>query len=189
MNSEGTKDSGWFTSFTGGQAPNSGDGTQNPGTFNAQTAASWLGQRYRPWSEFFSTKKFGFPKLDSAIQRIQNNLSHFLTNYLCIFVVLLVYCVVTSFVLLLALIALAGLCYSIRQRTLRGPVIIAGNELPPSLLYSLAIIVVIPLFYLADTSGVIGWVAGTSVFMIFLHAVLYGSEEVPGSEFEVVTIA
>jgi hypothetical protein len=60
----------------------------------------------------------------------------------------------------LALIALAGLFYTIRQRTLKGPVIIAGNELPPSLLYSLAIILVVPLFYLADTSGVIGWVAG-----------------------------
>jgi len=184
------KDAGWFTSFTGGSAPNTGDPTQPAqNAFNAQTAFSWLGQRYKPWSEFFNTKKFGLPKVDGIVQRVQYNLSYFLTNYLCIFVVLLIYCVVTSFVLLLALIALAGLFYSIRQKTLRGPVIIAGNELPPSLLYTLAIIVVIPLFYLADTSGIIGWISGTSLFLIVLHSVLYVSEEVPGSEFEVVTIS
>jgi membrane protein CcdC involved in cytochrome C biogenesis len=89
----------------------------------------------------------------------------------------------------LALIALAGLFYTIRQKTLKGPVVVAGNELPPSLLYSLALIVVIPLFYLADTSGVIGWVFGSSLFLVFLHAILYASEPVPGEEFEVVTVA
>jgi membrane protein CcdC involved in cytochrome C biogenesis len=68
--------------------------------------------------------------------------------------------VLTSFILLLALIALAGLFYTIRQKTLKGPVVIAGNELPPSLLYSLAIIVCVPLFYLSGATGIIGWIIG-----------------------------
>jgi membrane protein CcdC involved in cytochrome C biogenesis len=91
--------------------------------------------------------------------------------------------------LLLALIALAGLMYSIRQKTLKGPVIIGGSEVPPGLLYTFALIIVIPLFYLADASGIIGWILGSSAFLVILHSTLYKSEEVPESEFEVVTIA
>ncbi|KAI6182074.1 PRA1 family protein [Aphelenchoides bicaudatus] len=188
MNTEQQKDAGWFTSFSTGQTP-SGDNPATPGAFNAQSAASWLAQRYHPWSEFFNTKKFGLPKLDVAFQRIQHNLGYFLSNYLCIGVVLLIYCVITSIVLLLSLLALGGLCYSIRQRTLRGPVVIGGQELPPLLLYTVALIITIPLFFLADASGVIGWVIGTSIFLIILHAALYSSEPVPGEEFEVVTVA
>lgn len=87
------------------------------------------------------------------------------------------------------MIALAGLFYTIRQKTLKGPVVIAGQEVPPAFMYSLAIIVVSPLLYLGDTSGVIGWVFGTSVFMIFLHAILYISEEIPGAGISIIVKA
>lgn len=61
-------------------------------------------------------------------------------------------------------------------------------QLPPSLLYSLAVIVCIPLFAMADVGNVMYWVVAVSILLIVLHAVFYESEEVPGSEFEVVTV-
>jgi len=51
-----------------------------------------LRQRLRPWlTEFFLFKKFGLPQSVVAIApRIKRNLQYFLTNYLCLFLVLLV---------------------------------------------------------------------------------------------------
>jgi len=189
------KDPSWFSTFTGTtpQQPDvEGNGNASKTAFYAQGAASWLGQRrqsIRPWAEFFKSSKFGLPPVVSAVSRIQHNLSYFFSNYLCIFAVLLIYCILTSFIMLLTLIALGGLIYTIRQRTLKGPVIVGNQELPPSLLYTLAIMVCIPLFALADVGQVMYWVIGSSILVIFLHAALYESEEVPGAEFEVVTVA
>ncbi|CAD5206149.1 unnamed protein product [Bursaphelenchus okinawaensis] len=199
MTSPPAQDPSWFSAFTGGQAnPAStptGDNNMNaqPNVgFSAQSALGYLGERrknLRGWAEFFKTSKFGLPAGPSALApRLQTNLGYFFSNYLCIFILLLVYCILTSFVMLLALIAMGGLIYTIRQRTLKGPVILGGHEFPPSLLYTLAIIVCIPLFAMADVGNVMYWVIGSSIFLIFLHATLYESEEVPGSEFEVITV-
>ncbi|CAD5208814.1 unnamed protein product [Bursaphelenchus xylophilus] len=198
MTSPPSQDPSWFSTFTGQAAapPPAGsniDGQALPNVgFSAQSALGWVGERrsnLRGWAEFFKTSKFGLPGGPSAlVPRLQYNLGYFFSNYLCIFILLLVYCILTSFVMLLALIALGGLIYTIRQRTLKGPVVLGGHEIPPSLLYTLAIIVCIPLFAMADVGNVMYWVVGSSIFLIFLHATLYESEEVPGSEFEVVTV-
>jgi len=125
----------------------------------------------------------------SVVPRIKRNLQYFLTNYLCLALILLVYCVLTSILMLLTLLVLAGLFYTIYQRTQKGPVIVAGGyELPPSLLYTLALAACFPLFAWADVGGTMYWVMGSSVFLILAHATFYASEEIPGQEFEVVTV-
>ncbi|KAI6222021.1 Prenylated Rab acceptor protein 1 isoform X2 [Aphelenchoides besseyi] len=173
----------WFSTFAGApqtDLPPNGNGTA------AQNAAAWIGARkagLKPWSEFFNTKKFNVPSSTNFMSRLQHNLSYFFSNYLCVFIGLLIYCVLTSFVLLLTVIALGGLFYSIRQRTSKGPVV------PASLLYTLALVICIPLFAIADVGQVVYWVFGSSVLVIFLHSVLYDGEELPGQEFEVVTVA
>ena len=50
------------------------------------------------------------------------------SNYLCLFLVLLIYCILTSLLMLLSLLVLFGLFYSIYQRTQKGPVVISGHE-------------------------------------------------------------
>jgi hypothetical protein len=79
--------------------------------------------------------------------------------------------------LILALIACIGLIYSIRQKIFKGPVIIGGSEIPPGLLYSFALVILIPLFYLADFFGTIGWAIRMSAFLIFTHSSLFIFEE------------
>jgi hypothetical protein len=89
MATDGQKEVGWFSSFSqGSQHPSEGDSSKI--NVRVQSVASWLSNRYRPWSEFFNTKKFGLPKLDGVIPRIQHNLTTFTGNYLCLSGVLLV---------------------------------------------------------------------------------------------------
>jgi len=179
----------------GGRPDGMGGGDMPP---NGSGQRSWtplrvfaeLRQRLRPWiAEFFLFKKFGLPpNVVSIAPRIKRNLQYFLTNYLCLFLVLLVYCILTSILMLVTLLVLGGLFYTIYQRTQKGPVVISGFELPPSLLYTLALLVCFPLFAFADVGGVMYWVIGSSIFLILAHAFFYSSEEVPGAEFEVGTV-
>jgi len=173
-----------------GEGNGSGDGSQN-GQWSAARVMGELRQRLRPWcSEFFFFQKFGWPpSVVAVVPRVKRNLQYFLTNYLLLAVILLVYCVLTSLLMLLTLIVLGGLFYTIYNRTQRGPVIVAsGYEIPPSLLYTMALAVCFPMFYFADVGGTMYWVMGSSVFLILAHSVFYSSEEVPGAEFEVVTV-
>lgn len=63
-----------------------------------------------------------------------------------------------------------------------------SEQVPPSLLYTFALMVCIPLFYLANAGSVMYWVIGTGLFLMLAHAIFYASEEIPGQEFEVVTV-
>lgn len=186
--------SGILPQFVGfGGAPNGegGDGTPNQERLAAaRKLFDILRQRLRPWStEFFAFSKFGWPpSIVGVVPRIKHNLQYFTTNYLCLVVILLVYCILTSFLMLLTLIVLGGLIYTIYTRTQKGPVVFAGQEIPPSLLYTGALMLCFPMFYLADVGEVMYWVIGSSMFLVLAHATFYCSEEVPGSEFEVVNV-
>jgi len=156
-----------------------------------EEAVAWIGSRregLRSWAEFVKSTKFRLPTgPNMLVRRMKYNLDYFLSNYLCVFVVLLIYCVLTSFVLLVTLAAIGGLIYFIRKRTLQGPIKLGDKEIPPIVLYIGAVLLAIPLLHLADAGNVIYWVIGSSVFCILLHASFYGSEEIPGELFEVQT--
>lgn len=92
-----------------------------------------------------------------------------------LFAVLLLYCVLTSLLMLLTLLVLGGLLYSVYQFTKRGPMLVGAYEvvirlhpehfpallqIPPSLLYTLALMLSIPFFWLADAGSVMYWVLG-----------------------------
>jgi hypothetical protein len=184
--------SGFSSFFGGGAGQQQGDQQQpQPATCSA-SALRLLGElraRLQPWGDFFRPSKFGFPPgLVSIGPRVKHNLEHFLSNYLCLFIALLIYCILTSLLMLLTLVALAGLCYTIYQRTQKGPIFFGSYEVPPSLLYTIALMVCIPLFYLANAGSVMYWVIGTGLFLMLAHAIFYASEEIPGQEFEVVTV-
>ncbi|KAI1718392.1 core histone h2A/H2B/H3/H4 domain-containing protein [Ditylenchus destructor] len=113
----------WFSS-TASSNPNSGilpqfvgfggapDGEGGDATPNQQRMAAArkvfdaLRQRLRPWST-----------------EIKHNLQYFTTNYLCLVVILLIYCIITSLLMLLTLIVLGGLIYTIYNRTQKGLVV------------------------------------------------------------------
>uniref|UniRef100_A0A183CQU8 PRA1 family protein n=1 Tax=Globodera pallida TaxID=36090 RepID=A0A183CQU8_GLOPA len=116
----------WFSpaSFLGPSSdspPAGGDQSTSSATAGAQRLLAELRQRYQPWSVFFRCAKFGCPPGVAGIgPRIKHNLATFTANYLCLFAILLLYCVLTSLLMLLSLIVLGGLIYSVYQFTQKG---------------------------------------------------------------------
>ncbi|KAI1712619.1 PRA1 family protein [Ditylenchus destructor] len=120
-----------FVGFGGAPDGEGGDATPNQQRMAAaRKVFDALRQRLRPWStEFFAFSKFGWPpSIVGVVPRIKHNLQYFTTNYLCLVVILLIYCILTSFLMLLTLIVLGGLIYTIYNRTQKGPVVLAGQE-------------------------------------------------------------
>lgn len=76
--------SSWFSSTTN---------IMQDQTETTKSVFSWLEERrknLRSWTEFFQLSKFGFPSVTGAVPRVKKNFDTFLTNYLCVFIVLLV---------------------------------------------------------------------------------------------------
>lgn len=69
------------------------------------------------------------------------------SNYLCLFIVLLIYCILTSLMMMLTLVVLAGLCYTIYQRTQKGPLIVGGYEVGGRIMHSLHAETLFTFFY------------------------------------------
>lgn len=64
------------------------------GDANRMTPASVIAilrQRLRPWAEFFKFSKFAWPAGVTAVApRVKHNFAYFMTNYLCVAVILFV---------------------------------------------------------------------------------------------------
>jgi hypothetical protein len=81
----------------------------------------WVSKRreeIRPWSDFAKTSHFDRPKtVPKLSQRVVKNLDHFQSNYVFVFLILFLYCLVTSPLLLIVMAASGGACYilSIKQ--------------------------------------------------------------------------
>lgn len=153
----------------------------------ATVARDWINNRrqgLKPWREFAKTDKFRMPSGVAVVgQRLAKNVEHFQSNYLCVFVVLLLYCILTSPMLLIALVACFGMLYVIKVRNDQKKLSIGGKELSPVHQYALVALVSFPLFYIAGAGSAIFWVIGASIFFIILHALFYASEAQAGAGF------
>lgn len=90
--------SSWFNSpgfipqFNGDKNQSGLDPGNNENRAGIKNFLGELQKRLRPWStEFFRIAKFGWPLTIASIPlRIKHNLEYFLTNYLCLSVILMV---------------------------------------------------------------------------------------------------
>ncbi|EFX84691.1 hypothetical protein DAPPUDRAFT_47113 [Daphnia pulex] len=150
-------------------------------------AQEWLGSRrknLKPWFRFVQTSKFQSPTSVPALgSRIVKNVDHFQSNYLCIFIILILYCLLTSPLLLFAVGTSLGACYLISRKNDDQKLSILGHELSLAQQYGLIAMVSLPLFYLAGAGSVVFWVLGASMFLIVLHASFYNNES-PEESFE-----
>lgn len=64
---------------------------------HVNSGKAWLASKHskvKPWTEFFNPKNFSVPKgMGDVTTRLLGNLQRFQTNYLFVFLGLLVYCV------------------------------------------------------------------------------------------------
>jgi len=147
---------------------------------SAPVARDWVRKRrehLKPWLEFLATSKFQSPgSLPRLSSRLIRNIDHFQSNYLCIFIILIFYCLLTSPLLLIAVAASLAACNFLSKRNVEKKIIIAGQELSLAQQYGLVSLCSFPLFYLAGAGAIVFWVLGASLFLIVLHATFYNND-------------
>lgn len=138
---------------------------------------SWMQKRrenIRPWKEFVSTTRFTKPSSVANVgKRIVKNVEHFQSNYVFVFMGLLVYCLLTSPLLIIALAISFGACYFISVKNESKKLKLGSYELTLAQQYLGVACISLPLFFIAGATTAVFWVLGASFFFIMLHAAFY----------------
>merc|ERR1711970_1372110 len=145
----------------------------------------WLAKRranLRPVGTFFNTANFQVPPSAGRLsKRLVKNVDYFQSNYVLVFLILVLYCLISSPLLLIVIAGAGGAAYfaSIKNETRK--IAIAGHEVTLAQQYAAIATASIPFFLLAGAGGIVFWVLGASLFFITLHAAFYNydSLEVP----------
>ncbi|GAB6023064.1 hypothetical protein CHUAL_007155 [Chamberlinius hualienensis] len=148
--------------------------------FDLTAAGNWMKTRkrnIRAWSAFVNSSKFSLPANPGVVaQRLVKNIDYFQSNYLFVFFGLVLYCILTSPFLLIALAAAGGAAYIVKLRNAEHQVKILGHEVTLAQQYGLVGLCCFPLFYLAGGGAAVFWIIGASFFLIMLHATLFAIE-------------
>ncbi|KAH8400665.1 hypothetical protein KR009_000217 [Drosophila setifemur] len=135
----------------------------------------------KPWSVFFNINNF---KTAVSMQRLNNrvlrNLSFFQANYVFIFFVLMIYCLITAPLILLVIVAAAVGCHKLRSRNTNY--IVMGHQLTPSQQIIVVNMAAMPVLFLVGAGSVLFWTLGASCFVIALHTIFYNIDAVVTEE-------
>jgi len=150
-------------------------------TLTNASAREWFAktrERVRPWSEFLNTKNFAVPKSVAPIpKRVMKNIDSFQGNYLFVFLGLVLFCILTSPMLLIALAACLGACYMINVKNENQKITVMGREVSLGHQYCAVGAMSFPLFWLAGAGSAVFWIIGASFFAIMMHAGFYRTQE------------
>merc|ERR1712066_150327 len=137
----------------------------------------WMSKRreeIRPWGTFVKTSNFEPPQsLPRWSKRLYKNIEHFQSNYVFIFLILFIYCLITSPFLLVAMAMSGGACYYASLKQGQRKLILGGREVTLAQQYAAIGVGSIPLFVIAGAGTAVFWVIGASLFIIALHASFY----------------
>ncbi|XP_038209371.1 prenylated Rab acceptor protein 1 isoform X1 [Zerene cesonia] len=135
----------------------------------------------KPWTQFVATDNFKAPaSIPRLSRRFYRNVEYFQANYLMIFLGLFAYCLITSPLLLIAMVASA---FGYKKLT-SGPNTwkIGGWELTKTQQYMVAAGCSTLLMWLAGAGAVLFWVLGATVTVVALHASFFDAEVLPVSD-------
>ncbi|EDW36273.1 GL17704 [Drosophila persimilis] len=137
----------------------------------------------RPWSVFFNVHNFktavSMPRLTSRVKR---NLSYFQSNYIFVFIVLMIYCLITSPLILLVLAGAALLCHRVRSRNVN--ITVMGTQMTPRQQLIAVNLGATPLLFLVGAGALLFWTLGASFFVIAFHAIFYNIDAIVTEENE-----
>lgn len=139
-----------------------------------------LGITIQSWSEFFNTSRMikAPTTTQQLTRRLLNNLSYFQGNYLCVSLVLVIYCILTSPLLLLAILAYLVALYMVTARSATGRHMRILNYRPNlQQQYSFITLISIPLLWVAGAPSAVFWVIGASFVVVGLHASMYNLQQ------------
>ncbi|KAM8847330.1 prenylated Rab acceptor protein 1 isoform 1-T2 [Synchiropus picturatus] len=156
-----------------------------PKGFSPSMAKEWLDRRrlsIRPWASFVDQRKFSKPRnFGEFCQRVVKNVEVYNSNYTFIFLGLILYCIISSPMLLIALAVFVGAFYAIHLKSMESKLVIMGKELTTPHQMGLAGAVSLPVFWLAGAGAAVFWVLGATLFVIGSHAAF---RELEGSDME-----
>jgi len=136
--------------------------------------ASKRREEIRPWVTFVKTTNFEPPQsLPKWSKRLYKNIEYFQSNYVFVFLILFLYCLITSPFLLVAMALSGGACYYASTKQMQRKLILGGREVTLAQQYAAISVASIPLFVIAGAGTAVFWVIGASLFIIGLHASFY----------------
>uniref|UniRef100_A0A3P8WYW8 PRA1 family protein n=1 Tax=Cynoglossus semilaevis TaxID=244447 RepID=A0A3P8WYW8_CYNSE len=151
-----------------------GTGIWLPKGLSVTAAKEWVDRRrmsIRPWATFVDQRKFSKPRnFGEMCQRVVKNVETYNSNYTFIFLGLILYCIISSPMLLIALAVFVGAFYIIHLKSLESKLVIMGKELTVPHQLSLAGALSLPVFWLAGAGAAVFWVLGATLFVIGSHA-------------------
>merc|ERR1712098_126644 len=92
----------------------------------------WLAQRranLRPVGTFFNTANFQVPPSAGRLsKRLVKNIDYFQSNYVCVFLILVLYCLISSPLLLIVIAGAGGAAYFASVKNQDRKISIGGHE-------------------------------------------------------------
>merc|ERR1712244_38928 len=162
---------------TGEEQPKSGMSLPVPLNISQPVVKEWLQKKrgnLRPFGTFFNTSNFQVPPSAGRLsKRLYKNVEYFQSNYVLVFLVLVLYCLISSPLLLLVIAAAGGASYYASSKNSERKLAIAGHEVSLAQQYGLIAVCSIPFFLWAGAGGIVFWVLGASMFFITGHAAFY----------------
>jgi len=158
----------------------------NGATISPGLVREWFNARranVKPWSSFVSTSHFKSPlTLTRWSSRVARNIEHFQSNYFFVSILLVLYCLLTSPLLVLVLLSQAGACYLLTLRNVESPLRVGGKSVPLTHQYLAVACVFGPVFWLAGAGSLLLWVVAGSAVVVLGHASFYAIEAVLGDD-------
>lgn len=136
---------------------------------------AWKDERLKSvksWAQFSDKTKFGPPKPTEIIVRLKSNVAYFLSNYIVLFFVLALYCIITNPFFLFS-IAISVLLYFYVFKWRVEPIVIAGHTATDRVKLGIVAAVSLFLFWYASVGNTIFWLIGATGVVVFFHALLY----------------
>jgi len=126
----------------------------------------------KAWSQFSDKSKFGPRKITEIVVRVKSNVSYFLSNYIILFFILAIYCVITNPFFLFSL-AISALLYLYLFKWRADPIVIFGQTVSDRAKLGFLAAVFVFLFWYASGGSTIFWLIGATSVVVFVHALLY----------------
>merc|ERR1712236_27654 len=157
--------------------PKSGMSLPVPLNISQPVVKEWLQKKranLRPFGTFFNTSNFQVPPSAGRLsKRLYKNVEYFQSNYVLVFLVLVLYCLISSPLLLVVIAAAGGASYYASMKNAERKLAIAGHEISLAHQYGVIAVCSIPFFLWAGAGGIVFWVLGASMFFITGHAAFY----------------
>uniref|UniRef100_A0A8C3FIS2 PRA1 family protein n=1 Tax=Chrysemys picta bellii TaxID=8478 RepID=A0A8C3FIS2_CHRPI len=163
------------------------EGISIPALLPQGPAKKWLEQRratLRPWGTFADQRRFGKPRnFGELCQRLARNVEYFQSNYVFVFLGLILYCLAQGWGWggwMGAGGGAGGPWNRLVLRRLPG----RGRELGTAHQYGLAGGVSFPFFWLAGAGSAVFWVLGATLVVIGSHAAFHELESGEADELQ-----